>query len=111
MKKVATFQNFPMPTTVKALQDFLGMINYHHCFLPAITANLNHLYSSLKGKPKDLKWGPLQEVAFCNAKIPFNCCFSHFSCATSTSPFSPPMPATLLLVQYSSRWSTACTAH
>ncbi|XP_068215850.1 uncharacterized protein [Palaemon carinicauda] len=32
-------------------------------FLP-----LPPLYASLKSKPKDLKWGPLQEVAFCNSK-------------------------------------------
>ncbi|XP_068205329.1 uncharacterized protein [Palaemon carinicauda] len=29
---------------------------------------LPHLYASLNGKPKDLKWGPLKEAAFCNAK-------------------------------------------
>ncbi|XP_068238492.1 uncharacterized protein [Palaemon carinicauda] len=33
-----------------------------------LTTKLATLYASLKGKPKDLKWGPLQEVAFCNAK-------------------------------------------
>ncbi|XP_068209165.1 uncharacterized protein [Palaemon carinicauda] len=33
-----------------------------------ITATLAPLYASIRGKPKDLKFGPLQEVTFCNAK-------------------------------------------
>ncbi|XP_068245371.1 uncharacterized protein [Palaemon carinicauda] len=45
---------------------FLDMINYHHRFLPAIAATLAHFHASLKGKPNDLKWGALQEIAFCN---------------------------------------------
>ncbi|XP_068237137.1 uncharacterized protein [Palaemon carinicauda] len=66
--KVVAVQNFLMPSTVKSLQEFLGMINYYHRFLPAIAATLVPLYASLKGKSKDLKWVPLQESAFCNAK-------------------------------------------
>ncbi|XP_068238499.1 uncharacterized protein [Palaemon carinicauda] len=68
LEKVAAIQSFPTPSTLKALQEFLGMIIYHHCFLLAIAATLAPLYVSLKGKPKDLKWGPLQEDAFCDAK-------------------------------------------
>ncbi|XP_068246737.1 uncharacterized protein [Palaemon carinicauda] len=34
----------------------------------AISASFAPLHASLKGEPKDLKWGALQEAAFCNAK-------------------------------------------
>ncbi|XP_068222148.1 uncharacterized protein [Palaemon carinicauda] len=42
------------------------MINYHHRFLPAIATSF-HLYASSKTKPRDLRCGPIPEVAFCNA--------------------------------------------
>ncbi|XP_068250256.1 uncharacterized protein [Palaemon carinicauda] len=67
-EKLASIQNFPKSSTVKALPEFLDIINYYHRFLPVITATLALLYTSLKRKLKDLKWRPLQEVAFCNAK-------------------------------------------
>ncbi|XP_068211736.1 uncharacterized protein [Palaemon carinicauda] len=44
------------------------MINYYHRFLPVIAITFGPVYASLKGKPKDLKWSPLQEAAFYNAK-------------------------------------------
>ncbi|XP_068237181.1 uncharacterized protein [Palaemon carinicauda] len=44
------------------------MINSYQRFLPAIAITLVPLYPFLKRKTKDLKWGPLQEAAFCNTK-------------------------------------------
>ncbi|XP_068213876.1 uncharacterized protein [Palaemon carinicauda] len=67
-EKVAAFQNFLTPSTVKAMQKNFVMINYYHRFLPAITTALSSFYASPKCKPKDLKLGPLQEPVFCNAK-------------------------------------------
>ncbi|XP_068231938.1 uncharacterized protein [Palaemon carinicauda] len=67
-EKVAAIQETSTPSTVKARKEFLGMINYYHRLLPALAATFAPLYDSLKGKPKNLKWGHLQEVAFCNAK-------------------------------------------
>lgn len=66
--KVSAVRQFPTPSTVKALQEFLGMINFYHRFLPGIASVLAPLYSSLKGKPKMLQWGPEQEEAFRTAK-------------------------------------------
>ncbi|XP_068247838.1 uncharacterized protein [Palaemon carinicauda] len=68
LEKVAAVQNLPTPSAVKALHEFLAIMNYYYRFLLAIAANLALLYISLKGMPKDLKCGPLQEVDFCNAK-------------------------------------------
>ncbi|XP_068245240.1 uncharacterized protein [Palaemon carinicauda] len=40
-EKVATVQNLPTLSPIKALQKFSGSINYYHCFLPAIDAALD----------------------------------------------------------------------
>ena len=66
--KVSAVSAFPRPSTVKGLQEFLGMINYYHRFIPHVAAVLTPLYEVLKGKPKTLAWGPQQEDAFLNAK-------------------------------------------
>ncbi|XP_068201700.1 uncharacterized protein [Palaemon carinicauda] len=87
-KKVVAVQNFPMPSTVKAQQEFLGMINYYHRFLPTIAATFAPLYASLKGKQKDLKWGLLQEVAFRNPK----------NAQSTTTALSFPVPYAYLLL-------------
>ncbi|XP_068245461.1 uncharacterized protein [Palaemon carinicauda] len=57
-----------MPSIVKALQEVLSMISYYHCFLPALSANFDTLYTSCKDKPKYPKGIPLQEAAFCSLK-------------------------------------------
>ncbi|XP_068203628.1 uncharacterized protein [Palaemon carinicauda] len=67
-EKVAAVQNFSTHSNVKTPQEFLRMINYYRRFLPAIAATLAPFYASLKGRPRDLKWCPLQESAFYNAK-------------------------------------------
>ncbi|XP_068236996.1 uncharacterized protein [Palaemon carinicauda] len=56
-----------IPDKLAALKNF-PMINCFHHFLPALSATLSLLYTSFMGGPKDLKWGRLQEAAFCNAK-------------------------------------------
>ena len=51
--KVKVIQTFPQPSTVKGLQEFLGMINFYHRFLPNIAATLSPLYRALKpSKPR-----------------------------------------------------------
>lgn len=66
--KVEAVKKFPIPKSVKQLQEFIGMINFYHRFLPGIARTLTPLYNSLKGKPKTLPWGPQQEAAFQKAK-------------------------------------------
>ena len=44
------------------------MINYYHRFLPHIADIISPLYTSLRGKPTKLQWGPEQQQAFEKAK-------------------------------------------
>ena len=62
--KVEAVRNFPPPTTVKGLQEFVGMVNYYHRFLPSIADTMAPLYNALSGKPKKLTWGTEQQKSF-----------------------------------------------
>ena len=66
--KVDAVQKFPTPSTVKQLQEYLGMVNFYHRFLPNIANTLTPLYNALKGKPKVLPWGPQETAAFTASK-------------------------------------------
>ena len=68
--KVKVIQTFPQPSTVKGLQEFLGMINFYHRFLPNIAATLSPLYGALKSsKPRqELVWTQVMKQAFLNGK-------------------------------------------
>ena len=51
--KAKVIQTFPQSSDVKGLQEFLGMINFYHRFLPNIAATLSLLYGALKlSKPQ-----------------------------------------------------------
>ena len=63
-EKVNAVKCLPTPTTVKALQEFVGMVNYYHWFLPSIASTKAPLYAVLTGKPKTLTWGPTQVIPF-----------------------------------------------
>ncbi|KAK3745739.1 hypothetical protein RRG08_030548 [Elysia crispata] len=67
--KVKVIQTFPQPSTVKGLQEFLGMINFYH-LLPNIAATLSPLYGALKSsKPRpELVWSQEMKQAFLNGK-------------------------------------------
>lgn len=72
--KVEAIINLPSPTSIRKIQQFIGMINYYHRFLPALAQSLvpihNHLTTLLK-KPKTLKnfsWPNDCEKAFDDAK-------------------------------------------
>ena len=47
--------NFPKHKTVRGLQEFLGMINFNHCFIPHATQILHPLHHSMKQNQK-LMW-------------------------------------------------------
>ena len=66
--KVSAISSFPVPTTIKSLQEFVGMINYYHRFIPQVAATMSPLYAVLAGKPKHLVWGPSQNTAFLSIK-------------------------------------------
>ncbi len=54
--------DFPKPTDCKAMQRFLGMINFYRRFLPGIAGTLSR-------NPKTLPWTPNMETAFAAAKV------------------------------------------
>ena len=59
--KVAAICNYLAPSTVRELQQFLGVINLYRKFIPAAASILCLLTNSLKGSPSGstpLTWSP-----------------------------------------------------
>jgi Reverse transcriptase (RNA-dependent DNA polymerase) len=54
-KHVEALQRLPVPTDVKGLQRFLGLINFYHRFLPGIATILLPLTNALHGSPQHLE--------------------------------------------------------
>jgi hypothetical protein len=68
---VATIQDFPRPTIIKELQDFLGMVNFYRRFLPSIARTLRPLTDGLRSGKKGadkLKWSAAMDAAIAGAK-------------------------------------------
>jgi hypothetical protein len=60
---VQVILDFPKPTDCKAMQRFLGMINFYLRFLPGVAGTLRPLTAALSGNPKNLPWAPDMETA------------------------------------------------
>ncbi len=70
-KKVDVLRNFQRPITVKGLQEFVGMVNFYHRFIPNVATFLKPMYELLKGKPGPksvITWTQLSEQSFEKAK-------------------------------------------
>jgi hypothetical protein len=65
-KHVTAIKEFPAPTTIKQLQQFLGMVNFYR--RPRIAATLQPLTDLLRGNPKTLEWTASAADAFTAAK-------------------------------------------
>lgn len=52
-QKVDAIKKFPQPTSVKALHEFVGMVNFYHRFVPAAAALMKPLYQALSSKSSD----------------------------------------------------------
>jgi hypothetical protein len=74
---VQVILDFPKPTDCKALQRFLGIINFYRRFLPGVARTLRPLTAALSGNPK-APWTPDIETAF----------------AAANKHSSPPFPVT-----------------
>ena len=55
-EKVEAVQQLERPRSVKALQRFLGMVNFYRRFLPKAAAVMRPLTDALAGAPKQLVW-------------------------------------------------------
>ena len=62
--KVEAVQNFERPRTVRALQRFLGMVNFYWRFLPGVAATMRPLKNALAGAPRQLSWSSEMGSAF-----------------------------------------------
>ena len=66
--KVDAILQFPRPTTLKKLQEFMGMLNFYHRFIPNAAAILRPLYAMLSNKSKLLSWSDDTTYAFESSK-------------------------------------------
>ena len=69
-EKVKTITDFPKPSTIKGLQEFLGMINSYHRFIPHGASHLLPLHDALqKTQPRQIiSWTAETEGAFTSCK-------------------------------------------
>ena len=65
---VEAVRAFPKPTTIKGLQQFLGMVNYYHRFVPRAASIIQPLFAATAGKAKIVEWSPEMEAAFGSVK-------------------------------------------
>ena len=68
--KVKPISEFPKPINVKSLQEFLGMINFYHRFIPNAAIILRPLYHALRGKTQKelIIWSQSMHNSFTSAK-------------------------------------------
>ena len=66
--KVEAIIQFNQPGTAKGLQEFLGMVNFYHRFIPAAARIMQPLFTAIADKPKTLLWNPAMVKAFQDAK-------------------------------------------
>ena len=66
--RVKAIQEFPRPSTVKGVQEFLGMTNYYHRFVPKAANLLAPLYDATASNAKTLHWDSAKEQSFIAAK-------------------------------------------
>ena len=56
--RIEAIKNFPQPTSIKKIQQFVGMVNYYHRFIPKLAELLSPLHAhlaTLLKKPKTQK--------------------------------------------------------
>ncbi|KAK3540836.1 hypothetical protein QTP86_002347 [Hemibagrus guttatus] len=69
--KVQAVTDWPVPTTVKELQCFLGFANFYCCFIQNYSTVARPLTSLLKGKLRKLAWPDPAQGAFIRLKSSF----------------------------------------
>ena len=67
-EKVDAIRSFPRPTTVKQLQEHLGMVNFYHRFVPSAAALMQPLYKAVDMKCKLLVWTSELDTSFKQSK-------------------------------------------
>ena len=67
-EKVEAITQFTQPTTVKRLQEFVGIVNFYCRFIPGAAQLMIPLFEALSGKPKKLDWTEAMTKAFQDTK-------------------------------------------
>ena len=68
--RVEAIAAFSCLSTVKAMQEFVGMINFYHRFIPAASRIMRPLFGFMKSKATDfVKWDEEMNGAFESAKV------------------------------------------
>ena len=70
LEKVRAIRDFPRPSTVKGIQEFLVMINFYHRFVPHVAEIFVPMHAALAGRKRlvSLVWTPEMENAFTASK-------------------------------------------
>ena len=76
--KVEAVRRFELPRSVKALQRFLGLVNFYRRFLPGIAATMRPLTDALAGAPRQLPWNDAMAAAFEKTKQEARKCSDFF---------------------------------
>lgn len=69
--KVQVVRQFPVPTSLRQLREFLGLINFYHRFVPQCAHILQPLHALLagsKGPSQPLVWTDEAQIAFGKSK-------------------------------------------
>lgn len=69
--KVSAVRNFPQPSSLRRLREFLGMVNFYHRFIPncaRLLRPLNQLLSSSRHNSHQLAWDEEATIAFNTVK-------------------------------------------
>ncbi len=70
--KVRAIKEWPLPQSVKELQQFLGFANFYRGFVKNFSILTASLTSLLRGKPKSLSWSSIAHEAFDQLKGAFS---------------------------------------
>ncbi len=70
-RKVEAISSWPLPTTIKELQRFLGFSHFYRRFIANYSTITSPLTDLLKGKAKSLSWNPVATEAFNTLKKAF----------------------------------------
>ncbi|KAK3569615.1 hypothetical protein QTP86_002604 [Hemibagrus guttatus] len=70
-RKVTAVKDWPIPTSVKELQRFLGFANFYRRYIQGYSSITSPLTGLLRNKPKSLSWTPAATQAFETLKTAF----------------------------------------
>lgn len=70
-RKIEPISSWPLPTTIKELQRFLGFSNFYRRFIQNYSSITSPLTNLLRGKPESLSWTPAATEAFAALKRAF----------------------------------------